>query len=83
MDNSTKARRDYARDDGGTSVMDIQSDIPQNMLEDLMVKYYQANVKVTTSKAKEIELATITQGEGDDTRWKAEKDYIIYYWSNC
>ena len=75
-DNSVQARRDYARHDGGISVLDVASDVPQNILEDLMKKYYETNVQVSSSKAKELESATITQGEGDDTVsniWKAER----------
>ena len=60
-DDTVKARRDYDRHDGGTTVLDIVSDVPQNMLEDLMIKYYQTNVQVTTSKAKELESTTTTQ----------------------
>ena len=75
-DDTVKAQRDYDRHDGGTTVLDIVSDVPQNMLEDLMIKYYQTNVQVTTSKAKELESTTTTQGNGDDTVgniWKAER----------
>ena len=75
-DNSVQARRDYARHDDGIIVSDIASDVPQNILEDLMKKYYEAHVQVSSSKAKGLESATKTQGEGDDTAsniWKAER----------
>ena len=35
-DNSVQARRDYARPDDGIIVSNIASDVPQNILEDLM-----------------------------------------------
>lgn len=74
-DNSVQAQRDNARHDG-ISVSDIASDVPQILLEDLMTKYYEAHVQVSSSKAKGLDSATKTQGERDGTAsniWKAEK----------
>ena len=59
-DNSVQAQRDYAGHDDGISVSDIASDVPQIILQDLMTKYYEAHVQVSSSKAKGLESATKT-----------------------
>ena len=71
-DDSTRAKKDYARHDD-TAVSDVVCDVPQNILEDLMIKYYEGNVRVTDNRAKEVEFLTRSQGGGDDTSssiWK-------------
>ena len=57
-------------------MLGVASDVLQNILEDLMKRYYETNIQVNSSKAKELESARISQGEVDDTVskiWKAER----------
>ena len=75
-DNTVKARRDYARHDGGLDVRDVPQDVPATFLEDMMVDYYRAHVSVSVEKSLEIEGATKSQAAADDlasNRWKAER----------
>ena len=75
-DDSDKARKDYARYDGGSGVMEIQTDIPQEYLQGRITQYYEAHVKVCESEIKEIEVLTRDQSEGCDiyrNKWKAER----------
>ena len=77
-DDSTKAKKDYARHDGDIDVLDVaSSDIPQHILEDLMLKYYVSNVRVTGDRMKEIEITTRGQNDINDytssSIWRVER----------
>ena len=69
---ANRAKKDYARHDGGTAVLDVVSDVPWSMLEDLMVKYYENNVQLAATRCKDIEIETRNQS-GDETI------YSIFY----
>ena len=62
-DNTVKARRDYARHDGGLDVHDVPQDVPAEFLEDMMVDYYRAHVLVSSEKRLEIEEVTKSQAQ--------------------
>lgn len=75
-DNSQRARSDYARHDDGQGVKDIVKDVPQEYLEQMMLDYYTANVKVSDQKRLDIEQLTTGQGTPEDTGsniWLAER----------
>ena len=74
-DNTIKARRDYARHDGGLDVRDVPQDVPAAFLEDMMVDYYRAHISVSTEKRLEIEGTTKSQAADElaSNRWKAER----------
>ena len=75
-DNSRKARSDYARHDDGQGVKDIAKDVPHEYLQQMMLDYYTANVKVSDQKRLDIERATAGQGTTDDISsniWLAER----------
>ena len=75
-DNSQKARRDYARHDGGQGVMETAKDVPQEYLEQMMLDYYRTNVTIPEQKALDIERVTRGQGTADDIAaniWLAER----------
>ena len=65
-DNSLQAWSDYARHDGGSTVDDVASDVPQIYLEDMMMTYYATHVKVSQERAIQLEQMTRFQGMADD-----------------
>ena len=75
-DNSQKARSDYARHDDGRGVKDTVNDVPQEYLEQIMLDYYTANVKVSDHKRLNIEQVTTGQCTPEDIGsniWLAER----------
>lgn len=75
-DNSQKARNDYARHDCGQGVKDVANDVPQEYLEQMMLDYYTANIKISDQKRLDIERATTGQGTSEDLGsniWLAER----------
>lgn len=75
-DNSPQARSDYARHDGGSTVLDVTSDVPQSYLEDLMLQYYTTYVRVTQERAAQLEQMTRFQGTATNQStnlWLAER----------
>ena len=73
-DDSIHAQQDYSQFNGQHRVLDVASDIPQDFLEDIMIQYYLANIKVDDLKAAKIE--SLTQGQGDETSsviWLVER----------
>ena len=65
-DNSLQSRLDYSRyDDKGPNATKVPSDVSASNLHELMVSYYNTNVKITESIAQKIAINTIDQGDGD------------------
>ena len=57
-DDSLQARRDYARNNDGPGVQEVDSNVPQAYLEDLLLDYFRGNVSVIESKLLDIEMVT-------------------------
>ena len=72
-DDSLKARTDYDRHDDGPGVAE---DLSEEYLQNLMVDYYNANVKLSAAKMLEVEASTKNQGVADELAtnlWMAER----------
>ena len=65
-DNSLQSRLDYSRyDNKGPNATEVYSDVSASNLCELMVSYYNANVKIAESTTQKIAITTIDQGDGD------------------
>lgn len=75
-DDSLQARRDYARNDGGPGVQEVDSNVPQAYLQGLMLDYFRGNVSVTEAKIIDIEMVTRGQSTFNDVTtnlWLTER----------
>ena len=74
-DNTLQSRRSYSRYDGGQNADDINTDLPTSFLQENMLQYYNANVKVSEQRAKDIEIMTRQQGTDETSAniWLAER----------
>ena len=75
-DNSLQLRLDYSRyDDRGHNATEVPSDVSASNLRELMVSYYNSNVKITESTAQKIAINTIDQGDGNSNGqvWHEER----------
>ena len=75
-DNSSQAKRDYARHDDSPGVREAASDVPQAYLQGLMLDYYHANVLISDAKVIEIETMPRGQSTAEDiasNMWLAER----------
>ena len=75
-DDSLKARTDYDRHDDGPGVAEVHQDLPEEYLQNLMVDYYNANVKHSGAKILEVEASTKNQGVADELAtnlWMTER----------
>jgi len=63
------------RHDDGLEVDDIQRTIPTQYLQDLALAFYKANVSISTTRMKEIELLTSKHSDYDyaSVIWKSER----------
>ena len=52
-DDSLKARTDYDRHDDGPGVAEVHQDLPEEYLQNVMIDYYNANVKLSAAKMLE------------------------------
>jgi len=57
-DDDVNSRRAYSRHDGTVEVDDVPADLPPSDLQDLMIRYYRANVMINETKARSIQLTT-------------------------
>jgi len=65
-DNSLRSRLDYSRRDGkGPDATEVPIDICTSNLHDLMVSYYEANIKIEEPEAQKITINTTDQGTGE------------------
>lgn len=65
-DNSLQSRLDYSRHDNrGPNATEVPTDICISNLHELMVSYYNVNVKITEPVAQKIAINTIDQGDGE------------------
>jgi len=74
-DNSLQSRLDYSRYDGkGPNATEVPSDLLVSNLHELMISYYNTNVKITEAAAEKISINTIGQGDGEfDQIWHEER----------
>ena len=75
-DNSLQSHLDYSRyDDKGPNATEVPSNVSASNLRELMVSYYNTNVKITESTAQKIAINTIDQGDGDSNGqvWHEER----------
>ena len=79
-DETTKARKAYARHDGGIGPKDIIDDISADQLKDMTQPYYRGNVVVSADEARAIEINTIAQSSCD--LWREERRKRLTA-SNC
>jgi len=65
----------HCRHDGGPEVDDIQRTVPTQHLQDLALAFYKANVAISTTRMKEIELLTSKHSDDDHASviWKSER----------
>ena len=75
-DDSLQARRDYARNDDGPGVREVDRNVHQAYLQGLMLDYFRANVAVTQAKHIDVERVTRGQSTSDDVTnnlWLTER----------
>ena len=74
-DNSLQSRLDYSHRDGkGPNATEVPADVCFFNLHDLMVSYYEANIKIKGPEAQKITINTTDQGnrETDNQIWLEE-----------
>ena len=72
---SLQGRLDYSRyDNKGPNASEVPMDLSTDNLHDIMVKYYEANIKVTETSAEEINISTMGQSIGEfEQKWHEER----------
>ena len=73
--NSFQGRLDYSRyDNKGPNATEVPSDLSPDNLHDVMIKYYEANIKVTEASAEQITISTMGQSTGEfEQKWQEER----------
>ena len=72
---SQQGRLDYSRyDSKGPNASEVPSDLSPANLRDVMIKYYNANIKVTEASAEKITINTMGQSTGEcEQKWLEER----------
>ena len=72
---SLQGRLDYSRyDNKGPNASEVPSDLSSANLHDVMIKYYEANIKVTEASAEQITISTMGQSTGEfEQKWHEER----------
>ena len=77
---TTKARKAYARHDGGVGPNDIMDDLSSDQLQHMTNLFYRSNVVVSAEEARAVEIKTVTQSSSD--LWREERRKRLTA-SNC
>ena len=72
---SLQGHLDYSRyDSKGPNASEVPSDLSPANLRDVMIKYYEANIKITEASAEKITINTMGQSTGEfEQKWLEER----------